>query len=78
MEDSGDPGPQSEATPQIPTPTFGPGRSRCGICALGLSSLCDIQVSERLWTWLEGQGQVWGEERVPGPAWRQGKVLRED
>ena len=50
MEDSGDPGPQSEETPQIPTPTFSPGRSQCGISALGLSSLSDIQVSERLGT----------------------------
>ena len=34
-------------TPQIPTPTFGPGRSRCGISTLGLSSLSDIRVSDR-------------------------------
>ena len=46
-EGSGDPRPQSEGTPQILTPTFSPGRSRCGISTLGLSSLSDIRVSER-------------------------------
>ena len=50
-EDSGDPGPQSEGTPEATAPTFGPGRSRCGINALGQSSLSDIWVSERLQTW---------------------------
>ena len=50
-EDSGDPGPQSEGTPQVTALTFSPGRSRCGISTLGWSSLPDIQVSERLPTW---------------------------
>ena len=38
----------------------------------------DIRGSERLGNWYKRQGFSWVEERIPGAAWRQGKVLRED